>query len=285
MDLRVRILIVIVTLLTVIGGITYDSYFNAPSRFTVRHETLDSAVIPKQMDEVNILFFSDLHYGTFMDKERASLLIDEINHTSPDIVIFGGDLLDKQISSAEADALVELLGQIKAPLGKFAVYGDYDHQSDQILNQVNNIYTRSTFEILNNRSIIVRNKGSQGITLVGIDSSYKGEPDVTAAFYSVSPLSYTIAVSHTPDTAAYIPGEKTNLFLAGHSHGGQINYLVGSAYNPPGSQKYFSGKTNVDNQYTIDITDGVGTTITDVRFLTNAEIVVYQLNHKSMDTQ
>ena len=69
----------------------------------------------------------------------------------------------------------------------------------------------------------------------------------------------------------------TNLFLTGHSHGGQIYWLFGAYYTPAGAEQYFRGKSEVSNSFTLDITNGVGTTGKDVRFLANAEIVSYKL--------
>ena len=43
---------------------------------------------------------------------------------------------------------------------------------------------------------------------------------------------------------------------------------------------YFRGKYTVNGTFTLDISSGTGTTGRDVRFLSNAEVVLYRLEHK-----
>ena len=119
------------------------------------------------------------------------------------------------------------------------------------------------------------------ITLVGIEPQSSDHQDLAAAYSSVSRTAYTIALCHTPDTAALVSSELTDYFLAGHSHGGQAYWGFGALYMPEYAQEYFRGKHTVSG-FTLDITNGVGTTIQDVRFLANAEVVRYELKHKAV---
>lgn len=256
-----------------------DARFIAPKRITRRTVTLESFQIPHQLDNVSILFFSDLEYGTFMDESRLDSLIETINNASPDIVLFGGDVYDLQASAdEETNALLkEKLGSVNAPLGKFAVLGDNDHRNEDMVNTVTGILTGANFEILNNRSILLHNKDSRSITLVGMDNGLNGMQDIQAAYSNVSPESYVIALCHTPDTASRVPGDLTDYFLAGHSHGGQVYYFFGASYTPAMATEYLRGRHQVGDEFTLDITNGVGTTGIDARFVANCEIVVYRL--------
>jgi predicted MPP superfamily phosphohydrolase len=46
---------------------------------------------------------------------------------------------------------------------------------------------------------------------------------------------------------------------------------------------FFRGKHDIKGLFTLDITNGVGTTEQDVRFLANAEVVLYRLKHHNME--
>ncbi len=274
-----NILLTIVMILALLLFSLYDAFFAAPRNYRVRHETIAAETIPESMDGMNIIFFSDLDYGTFMDQTRMTKLVDKINQYAPDIVIFGGDLFDTGVTPDDTSTaqVQQLLTDIDAPYGKFAVYGDFDHESEDKLNAVSSILTQGGFEVLDNRSVSLHHKSISSISLVGIDSGVNGSQDITAAYSSVSHTNYVITVCHTPDTADYVPADLTNLFLAGHSHGGQIYWLFGAYYTPAGAEQYFRGKSEVSNSFILDITNGVGTTGKDVRFLANAEIVSYKL--------
>ncbi len=288
-DRKKRILAHILAILVIISllglSLFYDAYHTAPSRFQVRYETLDSVFIPNQMDDVTILYFSDLDYGTYMDYDRFAKLTNTINGLSPDIIVFGGDLFDQdaRVTDQSRREVTELLSSMNAPLGKFAVPGDFDYLSPDLPQTVQEILFDSGFELLVNSSIILRNNGSESITLTGLDSGLYGHPDITAAFANISRAGYNIVVSHTPDLIEDVPSDLADYALSGHSHGGQAYWVFGALYTPPMAEVMFRGKHTVKGLYTLDISNGVGTTIEDVRFLANAEVVLYRLKHHSVN--
>lgn len=279
-----KILLVLAGILFVTITMVYDAYYIAPSKFTVRYEKLASSLIPKQMDNVTILFFSDLNFGTFMDEERLNKLILKINDLSPDIVVFGGDVFTDEIAeitTQQVSIVSDAMHRINAPLGKFAVFGDQDHISEQRNIDVQSVFWNGDFEILENNFVQIHNTSSQGITLVGLDEPIHSSYNITAAYENVPRHSYTILITHTPDTAGKVPEDLTNYAIAGHSLGGQIFYGFGASYAPIGATDFFRGKHKIGNHFTLDITNGVGTKKHDVRFLSNSEIVLYRLKHIS----
>ena len=284
-----RILAHILSILLVISliglSLYYDAYNTAPARFQVRYETLNSMFIPSQMDDVTILYFSDLDYGTYMDSTRLEKLTETIRELSPDIILFGGDLYDQNadITEQSKTELTAALSSLKAPLGKFAVLGDFDYRTHDLPETVQSILFDSEFELLVNSSVILRNNGSESITLTGLDSGLYGHPDIEAAFANIGRAGYNIVLSHTPDLAEDLPSDLADYVLSGHSHGGQAYWGFGALYTPPMAEVYFRGKHTVKGLYTLDITNGVGTTVEDVRFLANAEVVFYRLKHHSVD--
>ncbi|MEG0076601.1 metallophosphoesterase [Anaerorhabdus sp.] len=277
-----KILLILTILVFLIGGLYYDAFYVAPSRFIVRYETITSKKIPDQLNDVNVLFFSDVHYNSFMDAERFDQVVQLINDTSADIVIFVGDLIDHPSNNIPSEEVIskitEQLKSISAPLGKFAVLGNHDLESSTSKDLVTSILHNADFELLTNRSILIRNKGSEAISLIGIDSQLLGNPDLTTAFASVSPNIFNIVISHTPDIADSLTPDLVDLQISGHSHGGQVYFpIVGSLYTAPNAEIYNKGKYNINDQFTLDVMNGVGTTRMDVRFLSDAEVVVYRL--------
>lgn len=285
MNLKTRILFGFIAVLLTVSTVSADAFFFAPSRITTRYETLNSIYIPNQLNDVRILYFSDLHYGLFMDDERLDHVIERINALVPDVIIFGGDIFDQSVSTVSSQKrqhLTEAFAKLKAPLGKFAVFGDTDRTNDTRRTDVEQILYYSDFEILQNTSIKLRNLGSQAISITGLDSMVNGTPDVSAAFANISPTTFNIVVAHTPDQAATVPTDLTNYFIAGHSFGGQAYFILRSLYSPEGAEVFLRGKHNISDAFTLDISSGVGTTASDVRFLSNTEIVLYRLQHKTI---
>lgn len=278
-NIYTKLMIVLVLIILLIGVLALDAYQLAPRRYTIRRETLSSTEIQDQMDGLQIVYFSDLDYGLFMDEKRLNNLITKINGISCDIVLFGGDLFDESVSptSAQIEKVQTALSSIQAPLGKFAVLGDMDAKDENRYNQMKQILNKGDFEVLSNQSITLHNTGSQGIRVVGIENGLNGNQDIEQAFSKVNQEMYTIALCHTPDSAGLLPTDLTDYFLAAHSHGGQAYLFFDSLYKPAMATDFLRGKHLIGNAFTLDITNGVGTTIKDVRFNANAEIVLYQL--------
>ncbi|MBR2990037.1 MAG: metallophosphoesterase, partial [Solobacterium sp.] len=262
--------------------LAYDAFFTAPKRWNIRTETISSIYIPSSIDGMDILFFSDLDYGQFMDAGRMQELVDTINEIAPDAVIFGGDVFDETVRPGDAEKLdqaAQLLAQIKAPAGKFAILGDMDN-TPEMRPDVEDVLYHGDFEIIDNRSQSIHNGSTEAIAVVGIENGVNGYADITGSFANISPAIFSIVVCHTPDTAIYVPADLTKYMLAAHSHGGQVYWIFGSLLNYPGAEQYFRGKHIIDGVFTLDITNGVGTRQQDVRFLANGELVVYHLEHK-----
>lgn len=271
-----KILIILLTLTILILSLVYDSLYVAPSRFKVRYETLTSPKIPNQLQDINILYFSDLHYGSLLDNNDLIKLTDLINNCSPDIILFGGDLLaNENYSQEQVESLTSLLASLEAPLGKFAVLGEYDHMQYDLATSI--LYN-SNFEVLINKAIKLRNTGSQAINLIGIDCTIDDHDDVSLAYNEVGVNSFNITFAHTPDTCEKLPTDKTDYFISGHTHGGQANLLVKTTYEITESSYSISGKSEVNDSYIMDISTGVGNIGTKIRFLSYPEVVMYRLN-------
>ena len=103
MSILKKVLIVFTILVVLVASLAFDAFYSAPSRFTVRYETLESIYIPEGLSDTSILFFSDLKYGPFMKEQRLQKLVQAINNLSPDVVIFGGDIFADDYKPSEDD--------------------------------------------------------------------------------------------------------------------------------------------------------------------------------------
>lgn len=275
-----KIIAILIAILLIVGYFAFDSFYIAPRRIVTRRVSLSDERIPEQLDEVQILFFADLDYGTFVDEQRLSSLIERINGLAVDCVIFGGDIYDTDAVPNENDneLISRYLKQIKAPLGKFAVLGDSDTRDEETASAMVTLLNNGDFEVLRNRSINLHNGGSQSITLVGLENGLAGF-NAEEAYASVSHSTYVISVCHTPDSALNVPADLTDYFLTAHSHGGQVWYLFGTLYDQPLAEHYLRGRSMVADSFMVDVSSGFGTRQKDVRFLANCEVAVYSLHN------
>ncbi len=266
--------ITIVTLALLI----YNVFYINIKTITATTKTYTNDKVNDDLDGLTVVFFSDLHYGTAIKENEVTKLTDLINSFDPDIVLFGGDLIDDSDSYTfaqnEKETFTQSLTDIKARFGKYAVLGNHDLGSSAIKETATSILNASDFEILDNRSTKIR-IGSSYIDIVGIESLILGDPDIEKAYSGTSDSNFTISLCHTPDVFDDI--SDTDIMFAGHSHGGQVYLpLLENLYRPNGAKKYFKGEYHKDEML-LDVSNGVGTTLYDARFLADSEIVVYRL--------
>jgi Predicted phosphohydrolases len=283
--MKKKLIISILAVIVLLGGfityIIYDGTHYAPSRLKVRYETIKDTRIPKSMNQIQVIFITDIHYNQFMDEARFQKIVDVINDIEPDIIIFGGDLYDHPSTNIPNETVIETFTQqlksLKAKLGKYAVYGNHDLESPFTKDLVYQTLTNSDFEVLENENVRVYINTTQYIQLIGLDCELLGNPDMNQAFLFIENDVFTITVSHTPDTITKIPQNPTSLMLSGHSHGGQVYIpIIGALERVPYAEIYNRGKYIVNN-IILDVSNGVGTSRQDIRIFSDPEIVVYTL--------
>lgn len=276
MKLVKRILIIIfVCVLILVGLITYNN-----NKIELRQEEIISNKLDN-LENYHVIYFSDLHFTNFINKDYLEKVINRINEEEPDLVIFGGDLIDKlqdnPINDKEKNDLIDALSSIKAKNGKYAILGNHDYNNGSY-EIVENIYFKSDFKLLKDSCIEVAIDDSNSINLLGIDSLFFSWDLFLDSYKDINPNNYTFAIIHHPDLIDYLLDYPFDYVLTAHSHGGQIYIpLFEKLYHRIyGCNKYFRGIYNFDN-YTIDVSNGVGRTKLNARFNADSEIVKYTL--------
>ena len=93
--------------------------------FNVKQETIRLPELPSSFDGTRIIQVSDIHLGSWACPEKLRDAVEIINSQNPDIVFFTGDLVN--YTSYEAYEFANILKEIKAPLGIFAIMGNHDY--------------------------------------------------------------------------------------------------------------------------------------------------------------
>lgn len=269
----------------------FYSIFISLEHISISYHTITSSKIPADLNDVTVAFISDLEYNHYMDKERLSNMIKSINDARADVLIFGGDIFNQPQEYEPTDVtkqeLIQLLQEIKAPLGKFAVLGEQDHVNEHTLDMVTDILYASDFELINNAAVDIRNQSNDSITLIGLDSLVNGTIDLERAFASVSSDTFNILIAHCPDTVSLdgLSLADIDLMFAGHSHASQL-YLpfIGSLSTQDGAKQYNHGKHTIDDHLQLHITNGLGTYNIDMRLFSPPQMLVYRLHHEAADT-
>ena len=244
------------------------------TRYQVKSHVIQSTRLPAAFTNVRIVFVSDLHAYANGSAGNLDKILRSINRLAPDILIFGGDLLDVKAPVLAEDQINEIsnfLKQIDAPLGKFAVLGLQDIPQ---ISQVRQIYNLSDFELLENKVLDVYNMTGKPIRLVGLSPDLAGKTDLK--FMGREPGSFTVLISALPDIVTRLSDQDADLILSGATHGGQVNIpLVGPLYKV-GSMKYISGKYKIGDRILI-VSNGLSTSAFNDRLFADPDLLSIRL--------
>lgn len=244
----------------------------------VKENRIISKKIPSNFNGLKVIQFSDIHFGTTITTNELSNLVKIINSRKPDIVVFTGDLINKgyKLSTKEQESIINEFKKINPSIGKYAIKGEEDNE------EFNMIFNQSEFTILNNEYDLIYKDNNDPILLVGLDN--KIDIDKAYKYFKEENHNsniYTISLLHKPDYVDEILNNyNTDLFLAGHSHNGQVRIpYLGTFIRKEGARKYYNEHYKL-NDSDLYISSGIGTTGGGIRLFTHPSINLFRLSNK-----
>ena len=250
--------------------------FIEPKQLKWEHITIPIPQKHTSIQSLKIIQFSDTHVKNEKEQKQLKKIVEQINQAKADFVIFTGDLIDNPNQFMYEDVLVELLGSIQAHYGKLAIFGNHDHGGNGT-RMYTHIMENSNFQLLRNHSTSFEIK-NKTLTFVGIDDMILGQPDYKLLHTPKNDNVYTILLAHEPDFALELSQNVADLILAGHSHGGQIQFpFLGAWIRPIGAKVFTEGKYELVKQNSqLYVNTGVGTTRIPLRFLVPPSITQFE---------
>lgn len=222
--------VALVPFVSFIYGATKGKY-----RYQVFKYVLKFKDLPKSFDGYKIVQISDIHSGSFDDKNGVEKGIDLINEREADLVLFTGDLVNTYAS--EFEPWKDIFKQIKAKDAKYSIlgnhdYGDYARWSTQEAKEENfkdliQCHHDIDFTLLRNQSVKIE-RGGESIRLIGVENwgtRFVKYGDLDLALTDVDSNEFKILMSHDPThfDQKVIPHSKhIHITLSGHTHGMQM---------------------------------------------------------------
>ena len=228
---------------------------------------------------LKIVHITDLHYGNTTNNSDLKKIVDKVNLIKPDIIVFTGDLLDKDLNNEELEEFKDILNNMKSNIKKYAVNGNHDENFSEILKETG-------FTDLNNNYDSLYNSNNSVILFSGINTNddindaIKNINNFLSDEQNTNKIIYKIMLMHEPDKILDFDYNNYDLILAGHSHNGQITIpFIGSLYKPNGSKKYYKEYYELEDTK-IYISGGIGTSTLKFRLFNKPSINLYRLTSK-----
>jgi len=183
----------------------------------VRCVELELAVsgLPPAFDGYRIFHLSDTHLDVFPEiAEAAHRLLDGVE---VDLLAVTGDVhgTPKAPIEQSAELLTQALRGVRVHGPRLAVLGNHD------AIEMAHALERAGFQVLINRSIAIERDGER-LTVTGLDDVHNFYSDAAHAALCEPGEPFRLALVHSAEIADFAAEAGYALYLAGHTHGGQI---------------------------------------------------------------
>ena len=210
-------------------------------RYTLKKVTIPIANLPDALDGLRIVQISDIHSGTFTQKEPIYKAIEMINAQNPDIVFFTGDLVNNV--ATEIEEYIDVFDKIKAKHGVYSIlgnhdYGDYvpwDSEADKAANLVRlgEHHRTMGWDLLRNENRILDIDGAK-LAIIGVENfsaklNFPKHGRLAESYVGTEAADMRILLSHDPSHWDYEVNKKFKdiaLTLSGHTHGFQFGIEI-----------------------------------------------------------
>lgn len=238
--------------------------------------------LPPELEGLRVVLMADWHCGPLNRPQHLRPAMLRVNELRPDLILVPGDFVSRSGRYfSEAAELVTLL-RPTLPGGVMVSWGNHDYWHD--LEPGLRWMPQAGCRILTNQSLVLTrgrefaDHGS-GLWIAGLDDLWAGKPQLGATLASIPQDQPRLVLSHNPDLAELQGGERVDLMLSGHTHGGQVRIptvgppIVPSRYG----QKYAAGWVQGPH-YPVYVNRGLGSGGIPVRLGVPPEITLFELH-------
>ncbi len=190
-------------ILCVLYGYFIEPYWLEINRISIQTDKLKDTTF-------RIVQISDLHCDKKVRLEAK--LPDIINNLDPDIIVFTGDTINRK---SALPLFQDTMRKLHAPLGKFAVNGNWDLSYWSNLK----LFDETGFEELRLHERIVEKDG-ESISISGL--AFENGKTSFRLVGKLKPENFNLFLYHNSGLMDYFDSIPIDLYLCGHTHGGQV---------------------------------------------------------------
>jgi predicted MPP superfamily phosphohydrolase len=232
---------------TLFGSLVYG--FSNKYKYDVKRVQMAFDNLPAGFKGMKILHISDIHSGSFTDKQAVLHGVNEILKEKADVILFTGDLVNDR--ATEMDDYMDVFSLLKAPMGVYSTLGNHDYgdyvswpdngvTKDQNLENLKGVHAKLGWKLLMNEHVVLERNDHQ-IALIGIENwsnkaRFPKHGRMDLAYPGADKYPFKILMSHDPshwDAQVRTDYPAVDLMLSGHTHGMQFGVdIPGFKWSP-----------------------------------------------------
>jgi predicted MPP superfamily phosphohydrolase len=225
---------------TLFGSLVYG--FSNKYNYEVRRVKMAFDNLPSAFKGLKIVHISDIHAGSFANKNAVMRGVKKIMDEKADLILFSGDLVNDR--ATEMEEYMDVFSQLKAPMGVYSTFGNHDYgdyvswpfegvSKQQNLINLAKVHAELGWRLLMNEHVVLEKNGEE-IALLGIENwsnkaRFPKHGRMDLAYSGAEKYPFKILMSHDPSHwhAQVIPQyTDVDLTLSGHTHGMQFGVEI-----------------------------------------------------------
>lgn len=181
------------------------------------------------MKELKVLLVSDIHIGEKIGTNNLLQMVDIVKEQNPDIVLMAGDIINNDIEPYLTHKIEEIMNEIKAPLGVYAVPGNHDYYEKNVDSLANEL-EKSGIHFLQDEVINVNGL----FYIVGRkDFTEEDRKQISELVANLDQSKPIIMLDHQPRELGAAQKSGVDIIVSGHTHRGQLfpaNFITDSLF-------------------------------------------------------
>jgi uncharacterized protein len=256
----------------------------------IRQVQYTSDNLPASVHDFKIAFISDIQVDRYTSIAKLDKMVDKVNSTNPDLILIAGDLIT--CSPQYIGLSANYLGRLHSKYGVYSCVGDHDnwaytYDNKRSIRELSDALNLSQVKLIDNGRLQI-NAGSFKISITFITNTYIEiiKSHILNSLTSC-PDSSNLKILLTHQPQKYIIDKAVennyNLFLAGHTHGGQFTFLF-PFYNLTPTRfetKYVKGDFWFGKTLAV-VTRGLGMSLFPVRYNSTGEVTLINIRSNKL---
>jgi len=244
------------------------------NRFELSEVAVPIPNLPEDLDGLRIVQITDIHLSPFLSETEFSRAVDMANETRANLALVTGDLISRR--GDPLDACLRQLARLRAEAGVLGCLGNHEVYTGTE-RYVTEHGRKIGIDFLRQESKVLR-FGHANINFVGVDYQQFQKPYLEDAERMIVPGAFNVLLSHNPDVFPVAAGQGYALTIAGHTHGGQVNFEL--LHQNVNIARYFTPYTRGlyrEGNASVYVSSGLGTIGVPIRIGARPEVSLLRL--------